>query len=195
MDGSTGGDALWSHIERFGTGRVARVVVAHRTPEVPDAPDRPRGSYGYIEENADTYFRDGTPGTGRGAPLRRGGTSAVRLLRVVRGTDPAPREQEREPLNDRAGRDRRVAIAGADVPALFVAGERSAVRPAEHAAASAAPNPRASAAVVRWAGHAVDTEGFRAFDRGPVECLRRGAATARRPRKAGRRGSAGGAIV
>ncbi|MFD6098268.1 alpha/beta fold hydrolase [Nocardiopsis flavescens] len=171
---SMGGNTLWSYVARFGTGAVERIVIVDQTPAMLNTPDWPHGFYGYTEENADTYFRDGIPRTGRGVPLLRRGAAAVRLLVAMRGTDPALTGPEGELLRDHARRDWRPVVAGAEVPALFVAGGRSEFWPPEHAAAAAALNPRASAAVVGRAGHAVNMERPRAFGHGLVEYLRRG---------------------
>lgn len=171
---SMGGNTLWSYVEQFGTDRVGRIVIVDQTPKMLNTPDWPHGFYGHTEENADTYFADGIPETGHGEPLWRRGAAAVRLLVAMRGTDPALTEQEKELLRDHAGRDWRAVVAGADVPALFVAGAQSEFWPKEHAAASAALNPKASAAVVERAGHGVNMERPRAFTHGLVEYLRRG---------------------
>jgi len=173
---SMGGNTLWSYLDRFGTGRVGRIVIVDQTPKMLNTPDWPHGFYGYTEANADTYFRDGIPETGHGVPLWRRGAAAVRLLVAMRGTDPALTEPEKELLADHAGRDWRAVVAGADVPTLFVAGARSEFWPHEHAAASAALNPNASAAVVERAGHGVNMERPRAFGHGLVAYLRRGSA-------------------
>lgn len=176
VGGSMGGNTLWSYAEQFGTDRVGRIVIADQTPRMLNTPDWPHGFYGFTEENADTYFSDGIPDTGHGVPLWRRGAAAVRLLAAMRGTDPALTGPEKELLRDHAGRDWRSVIAGADVPALFVAGAQSEFWPPEHAAASAALNPKASAAVVERAGHGVNMERPRAFNHGLVEYLKRGPA-------------------
>ncbi|PDP89401.1 alpha/beta hydrolase [Glycomyces fuscus] len=173
VGGSMGASTVWAYTSRHGTGRLAGAVSVDQTPKMLNTEDWPYGFYGYDEGNADTYFAEGIPDTGHGTPLWRRGVRLFRTLRAMRGTDPALTPAELELLNDHAGRDWREAVAGLDVSALFVAGAESELWPAEHAAAAAGPNPRAGAAVVREAGHAVNMERPGAFNAGLLRFLAR----------------------
>lgn len=174
VGGSMGGNTIWAFVQRHGTERVRAIVVVDQTPRMLNDADWSHGYYGYEPSNRDSFFAEGIPPTGVGAPIWRRGMRVVRLLQAMgrpHGGDLSPGELDI--LGDHARADWRPVIAATDVPTLFVAGAESELWPATHAAAAAALAPRGESAVILRAGHATNMEQPAAFDRGLLEFLAR----------------------
>ncbi|WP_109210815.1 MULTISPECIES: alpha/beta hydrolase [Microbacterium] len=179
VGGSMGASTIWSYLSQEGSDRVAAVVSVDQTPKMMNTPDWPHGFYGYAPDNADTYFADGIPDTGRGTPMLRRGRRLIRLLRAMKGAERKLTPGELSLLNDHARADWRAAIAGTDVPVLFVAGAESEFWPSSHAAAAAALAPRGESAMIARDGHAANIEQPQAFNAGLLAFLARTAPAGR----------------
>jgi non-heme chloroperoxidase len=163
---SMGASTWWSYVDLFGTARLRGLVSVDQTPRMLNADGWENGFYGYVPENAGTYFDGVIPETGRGADPSAT-MRAVGLLVERLGPDVALMGQlspQTQPLLlDHALQDWRDVIARTDVPVLMVAGSESQFWPSEHAVWAAAAAPYGRAAVIDGAGHAVnldDAEGF-----------------------------------
>jgi non-heme chloroperoxidase len=111
------------------------------------------GFYGLTGANSGTFFAEGVPPTGRGAPLN---TAAIARLveRAGPGAVPGNLRPETLPLlRDHAQQDWRDVVTRADVPVLMVAARGSQFWPCEHAAAAVAGNPDGRAVVLEDCGH------------------------------------------
>ncbi|GAA5197047.1 alpha/beta hydrolase [Microbacterium jejuense] len=173
IGGSMGASTIWSYLHAEGEQRTAAVVSVDQTPKMLNTEDWPHGFYGYTPSNADTYFAEGIPATGRGTPLVRRGLRLVRLLRAMKGAERALTAGELSLLHDHATADWRGVIAATGLPVLFVAGADSEFWPSSHAAASAALAARGESAVIAHDGHAANIEQPRAFNAGLLEFLAR----------------------
>jgi pimeloyl-ACP methyl ester carboxylesterase len=166
VGGSMGGNTIWSTIAQYGTEGISGVVIVDQTPKMLNTADWPHGFYGYDESVRDTLFAAGVPDPGV-VPLKtKGFVRIARILRALplKGARRPFSAGELELLNDHATADWREAIASADVPVLFVAGEQSEFWPATHATAAAAIAPRGVAAPLPQAGHATSIEQPKAFN-------------------------------
>ncbi|MFE6254215.1 alpha/beta fold hydrolase [Agromyces sp. NPDC057865] len=158
---SMGGNAIWSCVRQFGTGGIRDIVIVDQTPKMLNTADWPFGFYDYDASNVDTLFSSGIPDPGRHPAKSKGLVRIARVLKamdVPKGGKPTFTAAELELLDDHAKRDWRSTVAEADVPVLFIAGAESEFWPSEHAAASAALNPRASSTVIERDGHAANIE-------------------------------------
>jgi non-heme chloroperoxidase len=165
VGGSMGANTIWSYLHQFGGDRVRSIVTVDQTPRMLNSADWPHGFYGYDESNADTYFAEGIPDTGKGTPLARRGMRLVRLLRAMKGGDRTFTPGELSLLHDHATCDWRDAISATDRPVLFVAGADSEFWPSSHAAASAALTENGVSVVLENDGHAANIEQPKAFNR------------------------------
>ncbi|WP_251092164.1 alpha/beta hydrolase [Streptomyces sp. Caat 7-52] len=164
VGGSMGGNTIWSYVSRFGTDRLAGIAVVDQTPKMLNTADWSHGFYGYDESNADTYFAERVPETGRGTPLWRRGMRLVRLVRAMKDAERALTPGQLALLDDHAKADWRPVVAATDVPVLFTAGAESEFWPSSHAAAAASLAPRGSSIVIAAAGHATNIEQPKAFN-------------------------------
>lgn len=164
VGGSMGGNTIWSYVSQFGSARVGAIVVVDQTPKMLNTPDWPHGFYGYDASNADTFFAERIPETGRGTPMARKGARLLRLLKAMKGMDRELTPGEVALLNDHAKADWRDAIRATAVPVLFTAGDESEYWPASHAAASAALAARGASVVLEKDGHPANMEQPKAFN-------------------------------
>jgi pimeloyl-ACP methyl ester carboxylesterase len=158
---SMGGNAIWSCVRQFGTGGIRDIVIVDQTPKMLNTADWPFGFYDYDASNVDTLFSNGIPDPGRHPAKSKGLVRIARVLKAMdlpKGGKPTFTAAELELLDDHAKRDWRTTVAEADVPVFFIAGAESEFWPSEHAAASAALNPRASSTVIERDGHAANIE-------------------------------------
>ena len=173
---SMGGNSIWALVQQYGTEGIRDIVIVDQTPKMLNTSDWPFGFYDYDESNADTLFSTGIPDPGRHPAKTKGLVRIARVLKameVPNGGKPTFTAAELDLLNDHAKRDWRDAIAGVDVPVLFIAGAESEFWPAEHAEASAALNPLATSTVIERDGHAANIEQPRMFNEALLEFLRR----------------------
>ena len=160
VGGSMGGSTVWAYYDLFGDERLRGIVTVDQTPKMLNDETWPYGFYGLSRENIGTFFAAGIPDTGRGraGDRREGFSKLVALL----GAPPPFADPNTPPmralLQDHAGQDWRDVVARVSVPALFLAGRDSQVWPCEHATASAASNPRATAIVFEDCGHAANID-------------------------------------
>lgn len=173
VGGSMGGNTIWSYMAQFGADRIGAIVIVDQTPRMLGSDEWPHGFYGYDASNADTYFAERIPDTGKGTPLARRGMRLVRLLRAMAGAERELTPGELELLNDHAKADWRRVIAASEVPVLFVAGAESEFWPSTHAAASAALAPHGEWVVLGDDGHAANIEQPKAFNAAMLEFLAR----------------------
>jgi len=177
IGGSMGGNVIWAMIDRFGTDRVAAVVIVDQTPRMLGSDEWPHGFYDYDASNADSLFANGVPNPGRVSVWSKGPVRVLRVVRALRGGrraergGPAYRPDELALLGDHAKADWRRTIAKTDVPVLFVAGDESEFWPASHAPAAAALAPKGRAVVIRRAGHAANIEQPKRFNTAVLEFL------------------------
>jgi len=158
---SMGGNAIWSCVRQFGTGGIRDIVIVDQTPKMLNTADWQFGFYDYDASNVDTLFSNGIPDPGRHPAKSKGLVRIARVLKAMdlpKGGKPTFTAAELELLDDHAKRDWRTTVAEADVPVFFIAGAESEFWPSEHAAASAALNPRASSTVIERDGHAANIE-------------------------------------
>ena len=177
VGGSLGGNAIWAMLAQFGADRMRDITIVDQTPKMLNGPDWPYGFYDYDEGVQDTLFAEGIPDPSRHAIGSKGLVRIGRLLRAMdfpRGLNPSFTPGELALLNDHAKADWRAVISTCPVPALFVAGRESEFWPAEHAAASAALNPLATAIVIEKDGHAAQVEQPAKFNALLLEFLNRG---------------------
>jgi non-heme chloroperoxidase len=168
VGGSMGASTIWSYLDLFGTPGVRGVVSVDQTPKMINDEGWPHGFYGLTDANSGTFFAEGVPPTGRGAPMN---TDAITRLVERAGPDSVPgnfRPETLPLLRDHAQQDWRDVIARTDVPVLMVAGRDSQFWPCEHAAAAVADNPHGRAVVIEDAGHPVN---FDQADRFNAELL------------------------
>ncbi|MGW4929342.1 alpha/beta fold hydrolase [Agromyces sp. NPDC004153] len=158
---SMGGNAIWSCVRQFGTGGIRDIVIVDQTPKMLNTADWPFGFYDCDASNVDAMFATGIPDPGRHPAKSKGLVRIARVLKAMdlpKGGKPTFTAAELELLHDHAKRDWRSTVAAADVPVLFIAGAESEFWPAEHAAASAALNPRGTSTVIERDGHAANIE-------------------------------------
>ncbi len=158
---SMGGNAIWSCVRQFGIGGIRDIVIVDQTPKMLNSDDWAFGFYDCDASNVDSMFATGIPDPGRHTAKSKGLVRIARVLKamdVPKGGTPTFTAAELELLHDHAKRDWRSTVAEADVPVLFIAGAESEFWPAEHAAASAALNPRATSTVIERDGHAANIE-------------------------------------
>jgi len=151
---SQGASCMWSYISQFGTEQLYGVISIDQTPKMINDEGWPYGMTGLNKETRPTFFD---------APLPKPNKKSLNLFLLgvlLRGAKylKFDREGTKPLLLDHADADWRETLKKTDVPALFIAGAESPFWPKEHAAASAALCPRGEAAVVAWAGHAVNWE-------------------------------------
>jgi non-heme chloroperoxidase len=174
VGGSMGGSTIWAYYDLFGDERLRAVVTVDQTPKILNDDTWPYGFYGATKENIGTFFAGGVPDTGRGRPGNRleGFAKLVELL----GAPPPFADPNTPPmralLQDHAHQDWRDVVARVSVPALFLAGRDSQLWPCEHATATAALNPRATAVVLDECGHAVNIDQPEAANAAILEVLR-----------------------
>ncbi|MFJ3875865.1 alpha/beta fold hydrolase [Streptomyces sp. NPDC090077] len=152
---SMGANSIWAYVSLAGTARLAGIVTVDQTPSMVNTADWPFGFYGLTEENLGTFFSSpGAFATGRGRawPDPAAVDTAIREA-GGRGAESLITPDTRPLLLDHSRQDWRDVVARAEVPVLITAGADSQFWPAEHAAATAALNPRATSAVFADAGH------------------------------------------
>jgi len=173
---SMGGNSIWALLSAGGGSGIRDIVIVDQTPKMLNSDDWEYGFYDYDASNADTLFATGVPDPGR---YTVGSKGPVRIARLLKGLDVKAAKAGFTPaelalLNDHAKADWRAVISTCPVPALFVAGRESEFWPAEHAAASAALNPLATAIVIEKDGHAAQVEQPAQFNALLLEFLNRG---------------------
>lgn len=153
VGGSMGASTIWSYLDLFGTGGVRGVVSVDQTPKMINDEGWSYGFYGLTDENSGTFFAEGVPPTGRGAPVN---TEAIGRLMARAGQESLPgnfRPETLPLLRDHAQQDWRDVVTRADVPILMVGARDSQLWPCEHAAASVEGNPNGRAVVLDDCGH------------------------------------------
>jgi pimeloyl-ACP methyl ester carboxylesterase len=163
---SMGGNAVWALLTEGRDAGIRDIVIVDQTPKMLNSDDWEYGFYDYDSSNADTLFAAGIPDPGRHTAHSKGPVRLARLLKAVdlKAAKAGFTAAELALLNDHAKADWRPAIAGAEVPVLFIAGRESEFWPCEHAAAAASLAPRGTSAVIEKAGHATNIEQPKVFD-------------------------------
>lgn len=144
VGGSMGASSVWAYCDLFGTGRLRGMVSVDQTPKMVNGEGWEHGFYGLTHANSGSFFDAGIPMAGTVAKYP---------------PDLAPL------LRDHAQQDWRDVVRRMEVPALMVAGDRSAFWPSEHAAAAVAGNPLGRSVILDECGHAANLEQPEAFNR------------------------------
>ncbi|MFJ7208049.1 alpha/beta fold hydrolase [Streptomyces sp. NPDC098789] len=152
---SMGANSIWAYVGLVGTDRLAGIVTIDQTPKMVNTADWTHGFYGLTDDNLSSFFA--TPaafatGHGRAWPDPAVLDSAIRAA-GGRGAESRITPDTHPLLLDHSRQDWRDVVARADVPVLITAGAQSQFWPAEHAAATAALNPRGASTVFADAGH------------------------------------------
>lgn len=153
---SMGASAMWAAADLGQSPSVRGYVSVDQSPKIINEAGWEYGCYGVTPQNVMTFFDNGVPESAHGWTQEQG---AGRIPRIVQelGFEPPFREfnapETRYLSRDHTLQDWRDVIARISVPMLFVAGAESELWSAEHATASAALNPLASACVIADAGH------------------------------------------
>jgi non-heme chloroperoxidase len=161
VGGSMGASTIWAYLDDFGTGGITGIVTLDQTPKMLNTNDWSLGFYGYVPENAGTYFAEGVPDTGRGQRIEQS-MSGVRELATRLGGMPVMRNPTAPEtihlLQDHANQDWRDVISRIDIPFLMVSARESQLWPCEHAESAVQGNPMGRAAIIDDVGHAMNFE-------------------------------------